>query len=141
MAQDLGLDFAAGPSVSGLFGSDISAGANQTSSAIDLGAPTPLAIGIEAVIILAAGTPAGNKQAVISLQWSHDNSDFDDATNMDLGMIVAMETASTTYKKNRTIPVQARYLKIDVKNDHSSGPAITGSGSSITLYDVFGDQA
>lgn len=138
MSQDLGVDFAAGPSVSGLFGSNITAGNSQTSSAIDLGNPGPSELGFKIKIATGTGTPAGNKQWVVAVLWSHDNTDFTDA---DLGEVVERGTiaASATDIICLSIPVQARYCKIHVDNDQSSGPDITTS-SSIVLTDLFGDQ-
>lgn len=138
MAQDLGMDFAAGPAVSGLFGTAITAGTSQTSSAIDLGAVAPGEVGLEIKIVTGTGTPAGNKLWKVSAKWSHDNIDF---TDDDLAAEIASATiaASATDIIIVTIPTLARYLKLLVDNDQSTGPDIATT-SAIALTDVFGDQ-
>lgn len=140
MAQDIGLDYAAGPSVGGLFAANITAGNGDESTAVDLGTPAPLAIGVEAKIVTGAGTPDGNQSAVITARWSHDNTDFSDATNEEVIAVINIGTASTTFIKSFSTPVQGRYIKLNVLNDQSAGPDITTS-SVITLTDIFLDQA
>lgn len=140
MAQDITQDFAAGPSVTGLFGSNITAGNSQQSSAIDFGTPAPFAQNVELVLATGTGTPDLNKQAVISIAWSNDNTDFSDSTNETTIDTVAIDGASSTFKKIFRFLVVARYAKIRILNDQTSGPDITTS-STIALTDVAVDQA
>lgn len=143
MAQDLGLDIQAGPSVSGLFGSNITAGNSQTSNNIDLtggsGNVVPGEIGVDIKIVTGTGTPAGNKQWVVKALWSFDGTNHTDA---DLAPVIACGTiaASAPDHIKLAIPVEGKGLKIHVDNDQSSGPDITSS-SAISVYDVHGDQA
>ena len=139
MAADLQLNFAAGPTVSGLFGSAITAGNSQTSSTIDLGSPGPVELGFELKILTGTGTPADNKTWAVYVLWSQDGTDFTDA---DLGQLIASGeiVASATDIKVLSIPVEGQHLKIHVDNDQGTGPDITTS-SAITLTDITGDQA
>jgi hypothetical protein len=139
MATDLGLDHSGGTAVAGLFGSNIVPGGNTTSTSFDLGAVSPQELGLEIKIVTDTDTPAGNQLWVVRAMWSHDNSDF---TDQDLAPIIASGpiASNATDIVNISIPVEARYAEIDVENDQSSGPDITTS-STITRYDIYGDQA
>ena len=137
MAQDLGLDIAAGPSVTGwtsLNTSTIANGGTDTSSSFDLGSPTPIQVGLKAELSLAASADDSIKIYVL---WSYDNTDFDDVANADLVMAID-GVASSTVKKNRTFDAKARYGKLYIVNE--SQGSINSTGNTIAIYDVFGNQ-
>jgi hypothetical protein len=137
MAQDLGHDFAAGPTVT-LLSSDLTDGSQSAwTSAVDFGAPTPVGFGFE--LILTAMT--GSAGAVgLEVAWSHDNSDFSDDDNGQLVTTVTT-TASTDKKKVGASAVMARYAKFRLDNQSGGSIDGTSSNTALLLHDIFGDQA
>jgi hypothetical protein len=120
------INFEDGPTVSGLFGSAITAGNSQTSAAIDFGNPAPEGAAYELKIASGSGTVDGTID--IHIKWSNDNTDFaDDDKAMFLTSITP--TASTTVIEIAVQGIWAQYGKILVDNNQSSGPDVTTSSS------------
>jgi len=138
--QDLSLDIAAGPNVAGIT-LDIAAGGSDITDAVALnaGSIVPPAIGVRAKMVTGAGTPDGNKRAVIYALWSLDGTNFDDTTNRQIVLIIEIAAASTTFEKHRVIPVQGKSVKFEIENDQVAGPALT-TGTDLEVFDVHGDQ-
>jgi hypothetical protein len=135
MAQDSGLDFSAGPSVT-LLSSDLTTGSSSAwTSAVDFGTPTPFGMGY--LITLTTLTSATGK-AVVEVAWSHDNTAFSDSDNSQIVDIIQC-TASTDKTKAGTIALKARYAKFRIVNNSGGTIDGTASNTSLTLYDLFGD--
>ena len=95
------------------------------SSAIDLGATIPLFFTLEAEAN-ANGTPSGNKQLVLFIKWSLDNSNFGSGPESgttateeaDLDWCGTLPTNDTNdHRKFFVVYPKARYFKIVAKND------------------------
>ena len=113
MAQDIGYDFASGPTVT-LLSSDLTDGSSSTlTSAVDFGTPTPIGFGWELIL-----TTITRSAGPVSLEvaWSHDNSDFSDSDNLEVVTVVTT-TASTDKKRCGNYPIKARYAKFRLTND------------------------
>ena len=104
-----------------------------TSSAVDLGADVPLFVTFE-VEANVNGTPAGNKQVVLFIKWSLDNTNFGTGPESgttateeaDLDFAGAMPTNDTNdHRKFFTVYPKARYFKLVAKNDNGAGIALT----------------
>lgn len=94
-------------------------------STIDLGASVPLMITFE-VEANANGTPSGNKQLVLFLQWSLDNTNFQTGPTSgttateeaDLDFAGALPMNDTNdHRKMFVVYPKARYCKPVLKND------------------------
>jgi len=136
MAQDLGQDFAAGPSVT-LLSADVTTGnSSALTSAIDFGTPTPYGFGYE--LILTCGASA---TGTVSLEvvWSHDNSDFSDTDNTQLVDVIQCADSSDV-KKVGASAIKARYAKFRITNDSGGTIDGTASNTALVLWDIFGDQ-
>lgn len=102
-----------------------------TSTAIDLGATIPPMITFE-VEANANGTTTGNKQLVVFIKWSLDNTNFQSGPESgttateegDLDWIGTLPMVDTNdHRKFFTVYPKARYYKIVAKND--MGVALT----------------
>ena len=136
MAQDIGYNFAAGPTVT-LLGSNLSDGASSAlTSSVDFGAaPTPVAVGAEIKLDAQA---SADDFADIEVFWSHDNTDFANGANPDVVYSFNC-TASTVGIAVTTFPLLARYAKFRITN--RSGGTINSASTAMILYDVHSDQA
>jgi hypothetical protein len=96
-----------------------------TGSAIDLSADVPLSITFE-VEGNANGTPSGNKQLILFLKWSLDNTNWQtgpesgttatEEPDLDWGGALPMNDTND-HRKFFTIYPKARYVKPILKND------------------------
>ena len=137
MAQDIGYDFAAGPTVT-LLTSDLTDGsASAFTSAVDFGAPTPLGFGFE--LILTTLTSSAGPVA-LEIAWSHDNSDFSDGDNTEVVTVVTT-TASSDKTKAGNYPIRARYAKFRLVNESGGSIDGTASNTAVLLHDIFNDVA
>ena len=138
MAQDLGLDHSASVTAfANLFGSAISAGGSATSDAVDLGSVSGGMLGLELKLVAGSGTVDG--PFVVRLLWSLDNTDFTDGARGEV-VWAYTPTASATAIMIRSVPIRARYVKMRVENQGSSGPQITTS-SACSYQQIYGNQA
>jgi len=137
MTQDIGQDFAAGPSVTLLSADVTNSSSSSWTSAVDFGTPTPFGFGFELILTCGAGADGACN---LEVAWSHDNSSFSDDDNGDYVTTVDC-AASTDVEKVGSYPVRARYAKFRIVN--SSGGTIDGTSSNtaLTLWDIFGDSA
>lgn len=96
-----------------------------TSSAIDLGATIPLFITFQATAN-ANGTPSGNKQLVLFLKWSLDNTNYTSGPESgttateeaDLHWAGSLPMNDTNdHTKEFIVYPKGRYMKIVAKND------------------------
>jgi len=96
-----------------------------TSTAIDLGASVPLFVTLQAECN-ANGTPSGNKQLVVFLKWSLDNTNFTSGPESgttateeaDLHWAGTLPCVDTNdHRKEFVVYPKARYMKIVCKND------------------------
>ncbi len=103
----------------------LAAGAYITSSAIDLGASVPLWFTLQAECD-PNGTSTGNKQLIIFLKWSLDNTNWTSGPESgttateeaDLHWAGTLPTNDTNvHRKEFVVYPKARYMKIVVKND------------------------
>lgn len=121
------------------------------SSAVDLGATTPLDCIVE--VEITPGTVAGNKQALIFIQESLDNTNFstgptsgttttDQPDLYQIG-VLPLNTNATLQRKAWSIANACgfcpRYFKLIVLND--SGAAFAGSGCTANYSTVLGTSA
>jgi len=135
MAQDIGLDSAAGPSVT-LLGSNVSTGGTSAATpAVDFGDPQPLEIGYE-IKLDAQASATGF--AFLKVAWSHDNTDFSDSDNLETVASVLC-TASTVKVKCGAFALRSRYAKFYLSNE--SGGTINSASTALVLTDIFGNQA
>ena len=140
MAQDITLDFAAGPSVT-LLSADVSDGASSSlTSAVDFGSTAPAEFGYELILTLGAGTATG--YVALNVYWSHDNADFTDSGGGELVAVNANLTASGDNKLVGSYPVRGRYAKFNIDNE-SGGAAVDGTASNtaLVLTDIAVNQA
>lgn len=136
MAQDVGYDFAAGPTVT-LLSADLVDGAQSAlTSAVDFGTPTPIAFGFELILTTLASAV---DYCHLEIVWSHDNTDFGDTDNVQLVTSVKC-TASTDKKIVGSAGVQARYAKFRLNNDSGGSIDGTASNTALVLTDVFFNQ-
>ena len=137
MAQDIGYNFATGPTVT-LLGSNLADGLSSAlTSAVDFGAaPTPVACGAEIKLDCQA---SGDDFADIEAFWSHDNTDFSDTSNPDV-IYSTNCTASTVVIAVTTFAIKARYAKFRIKNN-SGGTINTSANTTLFLTDTHYDQA
>lgn len=136
MAQDLALDYTAGPSVTLLGGNLSDATTSSATSAVDFGAaPTPPEAGFELKLDCQTSSDA---LAYLHVVWSHDNSDYSDSSNKETIAVVDC-TASTVAIKCGKFTLKARYCKFYLENQ--SGGTINSASTSLTLWDITGDQA
>lgn len=136
MAQDIGYDFAAAPTVT-LLSANVSDGAlSALTSSIDLGAPSPIKLGYELKLDVQV---SGNDYAYLKVYWSHDNTDFTDSSP-DNGEVVAVVdcTASTVCDKVGNFNVRGRYCKFALENQ--SGGTINSASTALVLTDIFINQ-
>ena len=134
MAQDIGYDFATGPTVT-LLGANLADGASSALTAtVDFGTPTPVGCGME--IKLDSQASSGDF-ADIEVFWSHDNTDFSDGPNADVAYSFNC-TASTLGIAVTAIPVKARYAKFRITN--RSGGQINSASTTLFLFDIFYNQ-
>lgn len=96
-----------------------------TSSSIDLGADTPVMVTLQ-VEANANGTPSGNKQLLVFVKWSLDNSNWTSGPESgttateeaDLHQVGAVPMNDTNdHRKEIVLYPKARYMKVVVKND------------------------
>ena len=137
MAQDVGYDFATGPSVT-LLSSDL-ADASQSAwtGSVDFGAPAPLGFGFEIILTTLTGATG---PCALQVAWSHDDSDFSDDDNGEIVDIVQC-TASTDKKKVGAHPIKAQYAKFRLDNQSGGSIDGTASNTALVLHDIFADQA
>lgn len=137
MAQDYGYDSAtSGTSISAFLGSNTSDGSTAgPSTTADFGNPTALKCAYECILNARAGASA---YAYLKVAWSHDNTDFSDASNLEtIGVIDC--TSLTSSVGVGVFMVRARYAKFYLENQ--SGGTINNAGSTLALWDVFSDLA
>lgn len=136
MAQDIGQDIATtGPTVT-LLGSNLSdATTSAVTSAVDFGTPTPNNIHYEMKLDCQA---SADDLAFLHIVWSHDNTDFSDASNYET-VAIADCTASTVTVKSGSFPCRARYAKFYLENQ--SGGTINSASTALLFWDGFGDFA
>jgi hypothetical protein len=134
MAQDIGYDFAAGPTVTLLSSNLVDGSSSALTAAVDLGNPTPVGLGMEIKLDAQA---SADDFADIEVFWSHDNTDFSNGANPDIAYSFNC-TASTVGIAITTIPVKARYLKFRITNN--SGGTINSASTALILTDVFYNQ-
>jgi hypothetical protein len=120
-------------------------------TAVDLGATTPLDLIVE--VEVTPGTVAGNKQALVFIQESLDNSNFStgptsgttvtDQPNLYLIGALPLLTNSTLQRKAFSVSAALgwcpRYVKLVVFND--SGAAFAGSACAASYSTVLGTSA
>lgn len=136
MPQDTGKDFAAGPTVTLLSADLTDTNASALTATVDLGTPTPVAIGYQLIV---TGLTGAVDLAFLEGAWSHDNSNFSDLSNLGvLAFIVC--AASADAKKSELFEVQGRYVKFRI--DNQSGGTIDGTASNtaLVLTDMFYNQ-
>ena len=137
MAQDIGYDFATGPTVT-LLSSDLSTGNSSAfTSAVDFGNPGPLGFGFELILTTQASATGF---CSLEIAWSHDNTDFSDEDNTELVTAVQC-TASTDKKKVGAHTVKARYAKFRLVNESGGTIDGTASNTALVLTDIYGNQA
>jgi len=137
MAQDLGLDFAAGPTVT-LLSSDLTDGSQSAFTAtVDFGNPAPIAFGHELILTTLTGTTG---PVTLQVAWSHDNSDFSDANNVQ-NVVTATMAASTDNEAVGSSAVMAQYAKFRLDNQSGGTVDGTSSNTALILTDIFGDQS
>ena len=138
MAQDIGYDFAAGPTVT-LLASDLTDGnSSALTSAVDFGvAPTPLGFGFELILTTLTSSVG---PCSLEIVWSHDNSDFSDTDNTEVVTVVTT-TASTDKKKVGNYPIRARYAKFRLANESGGSIDGTSSNTAVILTDIALDVA
>jgi hypothetical protein len=116
-----------------------------TSSAIDLGATIPLFFVLQAECD-PNGTPSGNKQLVLFLKWSLDNTNYTSGPESgttateeaDLHFIGSLPCNDTNvHRKEFIVYPKGRYCKIVAKND--MGVALTSG--NIYRSDFSGESA
>lgn len=135
MAQDIGLDSAAGPSVT-LLGANLATGGLSAATAtVDFGAPQPLEIGYTLKLDAQASATG---YVFLKIAWSHNNTDFSSSDNTETVASVLC-TASTIKTKCGSFALRARYAKFYLQNE--SGGTINSASTSLALVDLFGDQA
>ena len=136
MAQDLGYDFAVGPTVT-LLSADLATGSQSALTAtVDFGNPGPLMFGWELILTTLASATG---YCFLEVAWSHDNTDFSDTDNMETVTGVKC-TASTDKKKIGSFPVRARYAKFRLNNQSGGSIDGTASNTALVLTDIFGNQ-
>lgn len=137
MAQDIGYDFATGPTVT-LISSDVSDGAaSALTSSVDFGSPTPIAFGFELILTTLTGATG---ICSLEIAWSQDDTDFSDTSNLELVVPVDC-TASTDVKVCGSYPISARYAKFRLNNDSGGSIDGTASNTALVMWDIFVDQA
>lgn len=135
MAQDIGLDSAAGPTVT-LLGSNLTTGSQSAlTSSVDFGTPSPLEMGFEIKLDSQASSAAF---AHIQVAWSHDDTDFSDTSNLETFASIDC-TASTVGVKVGSFAIKARYAKFRI--DNQSGGTINSASTAMILTDIFGNVA
>ncbi len=137
MTQDIGYDFAAGPTVT-LLSSDLTDGSKSAwSSSVDFGDPTAVGFGWELILTTLTSAIAF---CALEIAWSHDNSDFGDDDNaMQITSVLC--TASADKKKVGSSAIQARYAKFRLNNNSGGSIDGTSSNTALILFDLFFDQA
>lgn len=140
MAQDLRLDHSAGPTFSSDdgFNSTISAGGASDSDSVDLGAQSPVDLGIELTLVTGAGAIDGTY--VLRVRWSQDDTNFTDVERAPVVFAFTPDTTSHTHYMSTSIPVRARYVRFRHENNGSSTMSFT-TGSSLVLHDIAIDIA
>jgi len=134
MGQDIGYDFATGPTVT-LLGSNLADGAQSAlTAAVDFGNPTPVGCGMEIKLDAQA---SADDFADIEVFWSHDNTDFSDGPNADVAYSFNC-TASTVGVAVTAIPIKARYAKFRINN--RTGGQINSASTAMILFDIFYNQ-
>ena len=135
MAQDIGFDSAAGPSVT-LLGSNLTTGGlSAATSAVDYGDPQPLEIGYEIKLDCQASSTGF---AFLKVAWSHDNTDFSDSDNIETVATIQC-SASTVKVKCGSFALRSRYAKFYLSNE--SGGTINSASTALILTDIFVNQA
>lgn len=103
----------------------LAAGTYVGGSSFDLGASVPLFVTFE-IEANANGTPSGNKQLMLFLQWSLDNTNFQTGPTSgtttteepDLDFVGALPMNDTNdHRKFFVVYPKARYCKPVLKND------------------------
>lgn len=139
MAQDLGFDVTAGPTVT-LTSEDTADGSATTlSGSVNLGNPFPPEIGYEWILTMLSGTVTGYVE--LRAYWSQDGTDFSDQGSGETVAVNNNLTAAADNKKCGSFPARGQYVKFDFLNE-SGGAQIDGTSSNtaLVLTDLFGDQ-
>jgi hypothetical protein len=134
MAQDIGYDFAAGPTVTLLSSNLTDASSSALTSAVDFGDPTPVAFGYELKL---DGQASADGFAFLEAAWSHDNTDFSDTSNVEIVATVDC-TASTVAVKVGASEIKGQYAKFRLRNE--SGGTINSASTALVLFDIFLNQ-
>ena len=137
MAQDVGYDFAAGPTVT-LLSADLSDTVTSALTAtVDFGDPTPLGFGYELIV---TGQGSADEFAFLEVVWSHDNSDFSDE-NVNFETVTSINcAASADRKKIGSSEIKARYAKFQLNNQTGGTIDGTSSNTALVLFDIFLNQ-
>jgi hypothetical protein len=120
-------------------------------TAVDMGATTPLDVIVE--VEITPGTVSGNKQALVFVQESLDNSNFStgptsgttvtDQPDLYLIGVLPLLTNSTLQRKAWSVAAALgfcpRFIKLVVFND--SGAAFSGSACAANYSTVLGTSA
>lgn len=136
MAQDILLDFAAGPTAPDILSANLAtSNASALTTSVDWGATAPAEFGFEIKLSTAASADA---YCYLEVAWSHDDTDFSDTSNLDTVFAVKC-TASSTVIAVGSYPVKARYCKFRL--DNQSGGTVNDTGTALVLTDIAINQA
>jgi hypothetical protein len=140
MAQDLGVDQTAGPSVTIPTGDVTDTNATSQTAIVNFGNPFPPEMGYELTLTMAAGVVTG--YVALRVYWAHDGTN---AADVGSGEVVGIDDGLTSggdSQTNGSFKVKAQYAKFDLLNE-SGGATLDGTASNtaLVLYDLFGDQA
>jgi hypothetical protein len=141
MAQDIRYDWSGGAVTvtATAFAAALADGAAATSDSVDLGAQSPFALALMARFSCTSSATA-NGTVDVYMQWSNDDSVFNDRINREFVGIVAGGTATQFINsKIISIPVVARYFKIEVENN--LGAALATATNTLVFLPLAVDQA
>ncbi len=142
MAQDLGLDHAAGPSGPSLLdaGDIVDGDVGDWSATVDWSAVSPIEFGW--ILILTTLTGCVD-WAYLQVRWNSEDTnwgDYDAAENQyNIGSIQC--AASDDIKHSGSHRIRMRYAQYRIANESGGSIDVTSSNTAIAFTDIFGDQA
>jgi len=136
MAQDVGLDFAAGPTVT-LISADVTdTNVSALTSSVDFGSPGPVAFGFHVILTVGA---SGVDFCYVEVAWSQDDTTFADLENLEIIASVDCQ-ASVDVEAVGVVPLKGRYAKFRLRNESGGTIDGTASNTELKLFDVFYNQ-
>ncbi len=138
MAQDIGYDFAAGPTITILSADVTDTNVGAITAAVDFGDPTPVAFGWELILTMGASSV---DFVYLEISWAHANvaAQFADLLNLE-NVASVLCTASVDVEAVGAMEIKAQFAKFRLRNESGGTIDGTASNTALKLFDIFYNQ-